>query len=115
MIADTSLARMNLLHNLYTQLLAHQVAQATSPRGGAQPPIYRMPLTSNPFGYLNPTGALPPHSAVFGPTHGSLSLVGGQNAGARNWFGPPPSAAGPGLPAGSSPAVRPPGPVPLPH
>lgn len=115
MIFDTSLARQNLLHTLYTQLLAQRIASAHSPR--MSPPPFRMPTTANPFGYLNPTGAIPPHGAIFGADHGALSLVGQQsnNAGARNWLGPPPQASGSGMPTGPhsiGPAVQPPAGVP---
>lgn len=114
MIFDTSLARQQLLHTLYTQLLANHITNSQQPR--MSPPPYRMPLTSNPFGYLNPSGAVPPHGAVLGSDGHSLSLVGQQSPGARNWFGPPPTASGgPGGPHFSPPAARPPGPVPLPR
>ena len=118
-VFDSSNARQNLLHMLFVQQLAHQMA---GPRMRPMPPL-RPPQTSNPFNLPTPTGGLTAsatHGAGYtaGGTQGKISMVGPgtMNAtpiiagGANNWFGPPPggAAGGPGGPRFSPPAQTPP-------
>jgi hypothetical protein len=110
-VNDTSAARLNLLHMLYTQLLANQMTHAHMPRGSS-PPL-REPRSANPFGYLQPTGGI-----AASATHGAGYSAGG-NAGKVTLVGqslaPPPIIGQPIVAGGpitggiiGSPAVRPP-------
>ena len=117
-VTDTSAARLNLLHTLFVQQLANQLA-AQPGAGHIRPmPPLREPQTSNPFGRLMPTGGLTAsatHGAGYtaGGTSGRLAMVGAATptqGGAINWFGPNPGGATGGIPSGiiGGPAVRPP-------
>jgi hypothetical protein len=124
-VFDSSNLRLNLLHTLFAQQIANQMAGSGGGHMRPMPPL-RMPQTSNPFGQLMPTGGLTAsatHGAGYtaGGQDGRLAMVGAATptqGGAINWFGPPPGGAtgGPGGPRFSPPAMSPPpGILPLPR
>jgi hypothetical protein len=124
-VFDSSNARLNLLHTLFAQQIANQMANSGGGLRRPMPPL-RQPQTSNPFGFLRPTGGIAA-SATHGAGYtasgssGQVSLVGPGTMAATPIIGTPivaggPVAGGPGGPRYSPPAqTPPPGMQPLPR